>query len=170
MLGHTYVGTEHILLGLLHEGDGVAARVLMNLAVDIERTRVEILKELDPNYDICKSERIVLPAKTVASSQLPSMDSHQTVNLSKPPVEQFDLSKRYDVYCSERNREIVAYRNALFKGMRRLCREERGDSHSDFYELEQSDGEAVYVAVNFVIKFCEPGVTPKSENIPGQKT
>ena len=48
-LSHTYVGTEHILLGLLREGDGVAARVLKNLDVDIEQTRQEILKELDPN-------------------------------------------------------------------------------------------------------------------------
>jgi ATP-dependent Clp protease ATP-binding subunit ClpC len=48
-LNHTYVGTEHILLGLLREGDGVAARVLKNLNVDIEQTRQEILKELDPN-------------------------------------------------------------------------------------------------------------------------
>ncbi len=49
-LNHSYVGTEHILLGLLREGEGVAARVLKNLEVDIERTRHEILKELDPNY------------------------------------------------------------------------------------------------------------------------
>lgn len=49
-LNHTYVGTEHILLGLLLEGDGVAARVLKNLDVDIEQTRQEILKELDPNF------------------------------------------------------------------------------------------------------------------------
>ena len=49
-LTHTYVGTEHILLGLLREGDGVAARVLKNLDVDIEQTRKEILKELDPNF------------------------------------------------------------------------------------------------------------------------
>jgi ATP-dependent Clp protease ATP-binding subunit ClpC len=48
-LNHTYVGTEHILLGLLREGDGVAARVLKNLDIDIEQTRQEILKELDPN-------------------------------------------------------------------------------------------------------------------------
>jgi ATP-dependent Clp protease ATP-binding subunit ClpC len=50
-LQHTYVGTEHILLGLLREGDGVAARVLKNLDVDIEQTRQEILKELDPNFN-----------------------------------------------------------------------------------------------------------------------
>jgi ATP-dependent Clp protease ATP-binding subunit ClpC len=49
-LNHTYVGTEHILLGLLREGDGVAARVLKNMDVDIEQTRQEILKELDPNF------------------------------------------------------------------------------------------------------------------------
>ena len=49
-LSHTYVGTEHILLGLLREGEGVAARVLKNLDVDIEATRQEILKELDPNF------------------------------------------------------------------------------------------------------------------------
>ncbi len=49
-LNHSYVGTEHILLGLLREGEGVAARVLKNLDLDIERTRNEILKELDPNF------------------------------------------------------------------------------------------------------------------------
>ena len=49
-LNHTYVGTEHILLGLLREGEGVAARVLKNLDVDIEQARQEILKELDPNF------------------------------------------------------------------------------------------------------------------------
>ncbi len=49
-LGHSYIGTEHILLGLLREGEGVAARVLKSLEVDIETCRNEILAELDPNY------------------------------------------------------------------------------------------------------------------------
>jgi ATP-dependent Clp protease ATP-binding subunit ClpC len=49
-LNHSYVGTEHILLGLLREGEGVAARVLKSLDIDIERTRNEILKELDPQF------------------------------------------------------------------------------------------------------------------------
>jgi ATP-dependent Clp protease ATP-binding subunit ClpC len=49
-LNHTYIGTEHILLGLLREGDGVAARILRSLDVDIEQARQEILKELDPNF------------------------------------------------------------------------------------------------------------------------
>jgi ATP-dependent Clp protease ATP-binding subunit ClpC len=45
-LNDTYLGTEHILLGLLREGDGVAARVLTNLGVEIEQTRLAILREL----------------------------------------------------------------------------------------------------------------------------
>jgi len=49
-LNHSYVGTEHILLGLLREGDGVAARVLQQLEVDIQTCRNEILAEIDPNY------------------------------------------------------------------------------------------------------------------------
>src|SRR6059036_2813330 len=49
-LHHTYVGTEDILLGLLREGDGVAARVLKSLEVNIDATRQRILEELDPNY------------------------------------------------------------------------------------------------------------------------
>ena len=56
-LNHSYVGTEHILLGLLREGEGVAARVLKSLELDIERTRNEILKELDPNFTPSESEQ-----------------------------------------------------------------------------------------------------------------
>src|SRR5271156_5436556 len=55
-LHHSYVGTEHILLGLLREGEGVAARVLKSLEVDPARTRNEILKELDPNFTPPESE------------------------------------------------------------------------------------------------------------------
>src|SRR4026208_417475 len=56
-LNHSYVGTEHILLGLLREGEGVAARVLKSLELDIERTRNEILKELDPNFTPSESDQ-----------------------------------------------------------------------------------------------------------------
>lgn len=49
-LDHSYVGTEHLLLGLLREGEGVAARVLSSLEVDINQTRQEVLAEIDPNF------------------------------------------------------------------------------------------------------------------------
>jgi ATP-dependent Clp protease ATP-binding subunit ClpC len=45
-LNHTYIGTEHILLGLLQEGEGVAAKILQDLNVDVAQTREEVLREL----------------------------------------------------------------------------------------------------------------------------
>jgi ATP-dependent Clp protease ATP-binding subunit ClpC len=45
-LGHTYIGTEHILLGLVREGDGVAGQVLSNLGADLNRTRNQIIQLL----------------------------------------------------------------------------------------------------------------------------
>ncbi|MGA2030263.1 MAG: ATP-dependent Clp protease ATP-binding subunit, partial [Verrucomicrobiota bacterium] len=68
-LNHTYVGTEHLLLGLLREGDGVAARVLRNLDVDIEQTRQEILKELDPNFAAQQGEEPGEPAEKSATGE-----------------------------------------------------------------------------------------------------
>jgi ATP-dependent Clp protease ATP-binding subunit ClpC len=50
-LNHTYVGTEHLFLGLLREGEGVAARVLTSLGVDLAKARRAILQELDPNAE-----------------------------------------------------------------------------------------------------------------------
>ena len=43
-LNHEYIGTEHILLGLVQEGSGVAANVLRNMGIDLKRIRAEIEK------------------------------------------------------------------------------------------------------------------------------
>ncbi|WP_338752587.1 ATP-dependent protease ATP-binding subunit ClpC [Bacillus sp. FJAT-52991] len=48
-LGHSYVGTEHILLGLIREGEGVAARVLSNLGVSLNKARQQVLQLLGSN-------------------------------------------------------------------------------------------------------------------------
>lgn len=48
-LGHSYVGTEHILLGLIREGEGVAARVLHNLDVNLNKARQQVLQLLGTN-------------------------------------------------------------------------------------------------------------------------
>jgi ATP-dependent Clp protease ATP-binding subunit ClpC len=45
-LGHSYIGTEHILLGLIREGDGVAAQVLVNLGADLNRVRQQVVQLL----------------------------------------------------------------------------------------------------------------------------
>ncbi len=54
-LGHTYVGTEHILLGLIREGEGVAARVLNNLGVSLNKARQQVLQLLGSNEVVTSS-------------------------------------------------------------------------------------------------------------------
>src|SRR5258706_3462032 len=81
-LNHTYVGTEHILLGLLREGDGVAARVLKNLDVDIEQTRQEILKELDPNFSTQEEQ----PA---GSGETPEQPAEKNGEVKTPALKAF---------------------------------------------------------------------------------
>src|SRR3989442_13173181 len=56
-LGHNYVGTEHLLLGLIREGEGVAAKVLLELGVDRKRVREETLKLLGGAPSSSSSER-----------------------------------------------------------------------------------------------------------------
>lgn len=45
-LGHTYIGTEHLLLGLIREGEGVAAQVLTNLGADLDKVRTQVTSQL----------------------------------------------------------------------------------------------------------------------------
>ncbi|MGG1519870.1 ATP-dependent protease ATP-binding subunit ClpC [Paenibacillus oryzisoli] len=54
-LGHTYVGTEHILLGLIREGEGVAARVLNNLGVSLNKARQQVLQLLGSSETVSPS-------------------------------------------------------------------------------------------------------------------
>ncbi|TMV44122.1 ATP-dependent Clp protease ATP-binding subunit [Paenibacillus mesophilus] len=54
-LGHTYVGTEHILLGLIREGEGVAARVLNNLGVSLNKARQQVLQLLGSSEAVSSS-------------------------------------------------------------------------------------------------------------------
>lgn len=49
-LNHTYVGTEHLLLGLLREGEGVAGQILTKMGVDLEQARRETLEEINPKF------------------------------------------------------------------------------------------------------------------------
>jgi hypothetical protein len=155
-LNHSYVGTEHLLLGLLLEGDGVAARVLKHFEVDIEKTRQEILKQLDPNFHLTVSDS----GSPEISWKAESLHTHR---------DSVDTNKRYDVYCTERDEEIV-YRNALFKGRKTLLKTGENDFASQFLELEQADGQTVFVALTSVVKFCEHGATPGAERTSDDKS
>lgn len=154
-LNHTYVGTEHLLLGMLREGDGVAARVLKNLNVDIEATRAAILEELDPNYQ----------TPTDASGGATTTKAMTT----KPAPEPIDTTLRYDIYCREGNEKIVVYRNALFKNARSLFAQRDWDTFSNFIELEQSNGQTIFISRHSLVRFCPPGVKIEGEELPGGK-
>jgi len=170
-LNHTYVGTEHILLGLLAEGDGVAGRVLKNLGVDIVTTRQEILKELDPNYhpaaDATVPSTLNPQPSTDFVSQLPP--SPPRVVSPPPPGEAVDLSKRYDVYCTDYSLGVMVYRNIRIKGIKHLFPKSQYDALSGFVELEQGDGQTIFVSRSSIIKFCEHGITPGPESVSGKK-
>lgn len=51
-LGHNYIGTEHLLLGLIREGEGVAARVLENLGVDLGKVRTQVIRMLGETAEV----------------------------------------------------------------------------------------------------------------------
>ena len=71
-LGHNYVGTEHLLLGLLRERDGVAAQVLMNLNLKLEEVREEVLNLLGAGVE---SEGSTENKESKSKSRTPALDS-----------------------------------------------------------------------------------------------
>jgi hypothetical protein len=79
-----------------------------------------------------------------------------------------DTSKRYDVYCWERDRHVMVYRNALFKGRRKLLSTREHDFGGEYLELEQSNGHTVYLSLHSVLRFCEHGAAIVGEILPPQ--
>ncbi len=65
-MGHSYAGTEHLLLGLVREEEGVAAKVLKSQRLDLEEVRREVLKQLDPD----PNARFLGVSESVAVQQL----------------------------------------------------------------------------------------------------
>ncbi len=59
-LGHNYIGTEHLLLGLIREGEGIASQVLVNLGLDLDKIRMEVMNLLGssvPGYSPAQRTR-----------------------------------------------------------------------------------------------------------------
>ncbi|HIZ28312.1 MAG TPA: ATP-dependent Clp protease ATP-binding subunit [Candidatus Adamsella sp.] len=85
-LGHNYIGTEHLLLGLIREGEGVAARVLENLGIDLNKVRSNVIKMLGETKTTAGN---AAPTATQSSgrSKSPSLDEFGT-NLTQAAQEQ----------------------------------------------------------------------------------
>jgi ATP-dependent Clp protease ATP-binding subunit ClpC len=78
-LGHNYIGTEHLLLGLIREGEGVASRVLENLGVDSSKLRGQIIRFLGENSEISTGN-------TATRSKTPTLEEFGT-NLTQKATE-----------------------------------------------------------------------------------
>ncbi len=68
-LGHNYVGTEHLLLGLLREGEGIAAQVLTNLGIDLKKARREVIQLLGGEAQLSSGQ------STKSAPQTPTVDT-----------------------------------------------------------------------------------------------
>ena len=116
-LNHTYVGTEHILLGLLREGDGVAAKVLKNLDVDIEEARQRTLKELDPNFT---GEESSIPTEA-ASGEKAAAGSEKKGEVKTPALKAFgrdltEIARKGDMD------PVIGRKNEIERVIQILCR------------------------------------------------
>src|SRR6202042_328846 len=113
-LNHTYVGTEHILLGLLREGDGVAAKVLKNLDVDFTEARQGALKELDPNF---AAEEASIPQ----SGEKTPAGGEKKGEVKTPALKAFgrdltEIARKGDNY------PVIGRRNEIERVIQILCR------------------------------------------------
>ena len=121
-LNHTYVGTEHLLLGLLREGDGVAAKVLRALDVDIEQCRQEILKELDPNFAAQPGEEgQQQPGEPAAEKQTAGTASEKKGDVKTPALKAFgrdltEIARKGDMD------PVIGRKNEIERVIQILCR------------------------------------------------
>ena len=77
-LSHSYVGTEHLLLGLLRDDEGIAYKILKNLDIDLETCRKEILAEIDPSFEADNMESAVAGGSeksSTSNSKTPALKS-----------------------------------------------------------------------------------------------
>jgi ATP-dependent Clp protease ATP-binding subunit ClpC len=121
-LNHTYVGTEHILLGLLREGDGVAAKVLKNLDVDIEEARQRTLKELDPNF---AAEESSIPQEG-APSEKASAGPEKKGEVKTPALKAFgrdltEIARKGDMD------PVIGRKNEIERVIQILCRRSKNN-------------------------------------------
>ena len=121
-LNHSYVGTEHILLGLLREGEGVAARVLKSLDIDIERTRNEILRELDPQFSA--GEQGGAPGGEEAAAggpQRPGAQTDDKKEVKTPALKAFGRDLTELARKSEMD-PVIGRKNEIRRVIQILCR------------------------------------------------
>ncbi len=84
-LGHSYIGTEHMLLGLVREGDGVAAQVLSDLGADMARVRTQVIQMMSGQAGKEAGADRVRPAAKRATPRAPAARPSSTSSVATSP-------------------------------------------------------------------------------------
>ena len=117
MLNHNYIGTEHILLGLIREGDGVAAQVLVRLGADLSRVRHQVIQliagrplgegapgpEVQARLDVAEIRLAVLEHRVGTGPDTSDLDE-QIAQVRREKESAVDASD-YEQAAARRNRE-----------------------------------------------------------------
>jgi ATP-dependent Clp protease ATP-binding subunit ClpC len=114
-LGHNYIGTEHILLGLVREGEGVAAQVLVRLGADLSRVRQQVIQVLSGSAAGMEAGAATRPVRMTMPADLLVL------------VEEFTQVRREKEAAIEAQdfERVAALRDAEQQLLRRLARRER---------------------------------------------
>jgi ATP-dependent Clp protease ATP-binding subunit ClpC len=119
-LKHTYIGTEHILLGLMRESEGVAAKVLESLNLNLDKIKKEIMKEIDPNFDSYKDSESG-STSTGGWSEQPTSSTTNKKEVKTPSLQMFGK----DLTEAARKGEfdpVVGRENEIERVIQVLCR------------------------------------------------
>ncbi len=131
-LNHNYVGTEHLLLGLLRQSDGVAAQVLEHMNVNLKEVRKEILKELESfNLQLPPS---AIGASTAASTAIPGTNKTYEKSFTSQPGSQEKLAalRAYGQDLTEMCREgkldpVIGRKDEVERLILILCRRRKNN-------------------------------------------
>jgi ATP-dependent Clp protease ATP-binding subunit ClpA len=118
-LGHNYVGTEHLLLGLIHENEGVGAQVLMNFGLRLKDVRQRVLELLDPDQPPKKEEPGMPAGKPFLSNKKKSWFFVFTLFNNEQTLSEFSLEKDALAYIEVRSKECPGIRFQVIEGRKR---------------------------------------------------
>jgi ATP-dependent Clp protease ATP-binding subunit ClpC len=98
-IGHNYIATEHILLGLVREREGVATEILLAFDADAEKIRNEIIRLLSPQGRRIRAARSERPARPLLVVHCPSCGHHITEVSSEQVHNRFQAAAAGDYVC-----------------------------------------------------------------------
>ena len=119
-LNYNYIGTEHMLLGLLKEGEGVAAKILRSLDIDLDAVRTQVLKALDPNF--------IPPESKEEGGSEPPQQTQQT----PPAEEKMTALKAFgrdltDMAAAGKLDPVIGRANEIERVIQILCRRNKNN-------------------------------------------